>query len=96
YLHDRIEEEIILTAALCTPMSYEIQKEAFGLIALNECTNLKNIVRQYRSQIKIHEETTNKTYKIPNALTHDVSNKLTAAAITVQKNDLVEDKAQTQ
>ncbi|CAF3595720.1 unnamed protein product [Rotaria sp. Silwood1] len=95
YLHDRIEEEIILTAALCTPMSYEIQKEAFGLIALNECTNLKNIVRQYRSQIKIHEETTNKTYKIPNALTHDVSNKLTAAAITVQKNDLVEDKAQT-
>ncbi|CAF3585069.1 unnamed protein product [Rotaria sp. Silwood1] len=75
YFHDRIEEEIMLSAALCKPMSNEIQEEAFGLIALNECTNLKNIARQYRSQIEIHEETTNKTYKIPKALTQDLSNK---------------------
>ncbi|CAF3834464.1 unnamed protein product [Rotaria sp. Silwood1] len=92
YLHDRIEEEIMLSAALCKPISYEIQEKAFGLIALNECTNLKNIARQYRSQIEIHEETTKKTYKIPKALTQDVSNKLTAAAITVQKGDLAEEK----
>ncbi|CAF1094066.1 unnamed protein product [Rotaria sordida] len=92
YLHNRIEEEIMSLATLCTPINYEIQEEAFSLIALNEYTNLKNIAHQYRSQIEIHEETINKTYKIPKALTQDVSNKLTAAAITVHKRNLVEEK----
>ncbi|CAF3357209.1 unnamed protein product [Rotaria socialis] len=92
YLHDRIEEEIMSLARLCTPISYEIQEKAFGLIALSEDANLKNIARQYKSQIKIHGETTSDTYKIPKALAQDVSNKLTAAAITIYQSDLAEAK----
>ncbi|CAF1357967.1 unnamed protein product [Rotaria magnacalcarata] len=92
YLRDRIEEEIMSLSRLCTPINYEIQEEAFSLIAVSEYANLKNIARQYKSQIKIHGETTSNTYKIPKALAQDVSNKLTAAAITIHKNDLAEAK----
>ncbi|CAF3851388.1 unnamed protein product [Rotaria sordida] len=93
YVHDRIEKEIMALASLCTPINFEVQEEAFGLIAQNECTNLENIGRQNKCQIEIQKETTNKIYEIPKALTQDhLSNKLTAAAITIQKNDLAEQK----
>ncbi|CAF0990647.1 unnamed protein product [Rotaria sordida] len=93
YVHDRIESEIITLAALCTPIDFEIQEEAFGLIAHNECINLKNIGRQYKCQIDIQMKTTNKICEIPKALPQDhISNKLTAAAIKIYKNDLVKQK----
>ncbi|CAF0757202.1 unnamed protein product [Rotaria sp. Silwood1] len=93
YVHDRIESEIMALASLCTSIDYEIQEEAFGLKAHNECESLKNIGHQCKCQIEIEIETTNKICEIPKALTQDhMSNKLTAAAIEIHKNDLAEQK----
>ena len=72
-------------------MDFEILEEYFGLIAHNECDNLKTIGRQYKCQIEIQSETKNKIYDIPKALVQDhISNKLTASAIEIHKNDLAE------
>lgn len=92
YLHEKIEQEIIVLSILCPPISCKINEEAFDLIALSECDKLKSLAHQYRCQIKIQGETNSKTVKIPKALTQDVSNKLTAAAITVNKRDLAEER----
>ncbi|CAF4464247.1 unnamed protein product [Rotaria socialis] len=91
YAHDIIEKKIYVLASLCKPMDFEILEEDFGLIAHNECDNLKTIGRQYKCQIEIQSETKNKIYDIPTALVQDhISNKLTASAIEIHKNDLAE------
>ncbi|CAF2651673.1 unnamed protein product [Rotaria sp. Silwood2] len=93
YVHDRIEKEIMALTSLCMPINFEIQEEAFGVIAHNECTNLKNIGRQYKCQIEIEKKPTSKIYEIPKTLAQDhISNKLTAAAIRILKGDLAEQK----
>jgi hypothetical protein len=89
YLHDTIEQAIMVFAILCTPIHFEIQEEAFRVIAHDECHNLINIGRQYKCQIEIQEDTKNHICEIPKAATQDrVSNKLTAAVIKIHKDDL--------
>ena len=80
-------------ATLCTPIHLEIQEEAFRVIAHDECSNLIKIGHQYKCQIEIQENTKNHICEIPKATTQDhVSNKLTAAAIKIHKDDLAEQK----
>jgi hypothetical protein len=91
YLHNTIEKQIMVLATICTPIYFEIQEEAFCLIAHNECSNLINIGRQHKCQIEIQENIINHICKIPKATTQDhISNKLTAAAIKIHKDDLAE------
>jgi diketogulonate reductase-like aldo/keto reductase len=83
----------MVLATLCTPIYFEIQEEAFCLIAHNECSKLINIGRQHKCQIEIEENITNHICKIPKATTQDhISNKLTAAAIKIHIDDLAEQK----
>jgi hypothetical protein len=89
YLHDKIEQAIMVLATLCTPIHFEIQEEAFRVIAHDECPNLINIGRQYKCQVEIQEDTKYHICEIPKATAQDhVSNKLTATAIKIHKDDL--------
>ena len=93
YLHDTIEKRIMAMATPCTPIDFKIQDEVFGMIAHNECSHLIQIGRQNKCQIEIQEATINHISEIPKANTQDqVSNKLTAAAIEIHKDDLAEQK----
>jgi len=89
YLHDTIEQAIMPLATLCTPIHFEIQEEAFHVVAHDECPNLIKIGREYKCQIEVQEDTKNHICEIPKATTQDrVSNKLTAAVIKIHKDDL--------
>jgi diketogulonate reductase-like aldo/keto reductase len=93
YLHNTIEQQIMVWATLCVPIHFEIQEEAFRPIAHSECSKLVKIGRQYKCQIEIQETVTNHICTISKAATQDhISNKLTAAAIKIHQDDLAEQK----
>ena len=93
YLHDTLERKIMEMATLCPPVPFEVQEEAFQTIAHDKHSDLKQIGRQHKCQIKIQDDTKISSCEIPKATTQDhVSNKLTAAAITIHQDDLAEQK----
>jgi len=93
YLHDTLEQKIMAMTIICAPIHFQIEDEAFRVIAHDECPNLIKIGREHKCQIEIQEETKNHVIEIPKATTQDhVSNKLTAAAINIHQGDLAEQK----
>ncbi len=93
YIHDSVKRHIMALATFCTPVYLEIREEAFRAIAHDECSNLINIGHKYKCHIEIQENIECTNCEIPQAATQDhVSNKLTAAAINIRKDDLAEQK----
>ncbi|UJR25097.1 hypothetical protein I4U23_006458 [Adineta vaga] len=91
YVQNTIKKQIIELAALCPPIHFIIEEEAFRPIAHKECSNLIDIGRQYKCHIDIEEHTVDHVCEIPRATVKDhVSNKLTAAAIDIKQGDLAE------
>ncbi|CAF3880404.1 unnamed protein product [Rotaria sp. Silwood1] len=93
YSHEKIEQEIMTLATLCSPIDMKIEEQAFSTIAHDGCYNLINIARQHKCLIEIQESNTNYICKIPKASKHDhISNELSAAVIEIHQNDLADQR----